>query len=201
MQKYAVELSEAPETFPVSLEEAKIHLRLGDLDEEDDLIEVLIAAATEQAEIFTGRRLITQEWTYYQDSFASDTCDGSILLPYPPISEVTTVKYYDSAGTLTTLVKDTDYSVDIVSMAARIRPAPQRVWPVTQLDKMNAVVIDFTSGYGEGANVPGSIKAAILLILAHFYEHRQEFIVGSIVTPIPKNSEWLLWPYRYIRNL
>lgn len=57
----------APAQEPVSLTEAKLHLRV-EHDEEDALIGALIIAAREQAEFLTGQRLITQTWTVSVDS-------------------------------------------------------------------------------------------------------------------------------------
>lgn len=198
MQKQALELVTAPTSQPISMEEAKIHLRLGDQDEEDLLIETFLAAATEQAEEFTRRRFVTQTWKVFMDEFQCDS-DDAILLPYPPTQSITHVKYYDVSGTLVTLVNNTDYVLDSKRKPARLLPASNVVWPTVQTDKPNAVEIQFVCGYGTPSVVPSSIKAACLLILANLFEHRQELIVGNIVNQIPKASEWLLWPYRDFR--
>lgn len=197
---YALALDTAPTTYPVSLEEVKLHLRLADQSEEDALLTILIDAATAQAELFTQRRFVSQTWKLYLDSWPGD---GVILLPYPPLQSVTYIKYYDTQGTLQTL-STSDYVVDSNNFPARIVPAPQLVWPSLQTDKVNGIEIKFISGYLNTTAVnalPGSIKAAILLIVAHFYEHRQEFITGTIIAKVPMASEWLLWPYRDIREL
>ena len=51
----------APVGEPLSLEQVKLHLRL-DTDEDDALIQALIAVAREQAEYLTGQRLMAQTW-------------------------------------------------------------------------------------------------------------------------------------------
>lgn len=187
----------APTIYPVTLEEAKIHLRLEDSDEEDLLIENLIIAATEQAEKFLDRKLITQTWQLFADNFWSE----ELTIPYPPLQSVTHIKYYDSGGTLTTM-PGADYVVDTKKQPGRIVAAPNLVWPSVEADRINAVEIQFVCGYGaDGSFVPGSIKAAILLMIAHFFEHRQEVIVGTISSEINKNAEWLMWPFRDLRDL
>lgn len=204
----ALKLTVAPENYPVTLEEAKAHLRLGDSTDEDPIVEALIAAATEQAEIFTARRFVEQTWKLYGDTFSQLTTCGSaaIQIPYPPLVEIDSVKYYDTQGTLRTLVEDTDYQVETFSEPARISPMPGTVWPSTEANKLNAVEISFICGYVDDdvdtenrLLIPYSIRAAILLILAHLFEHRQEFVVGSIIAKIPMTSEWLLYPYRDLR--
>ena len=197
-------LDTAPSAYPVTLEEAKIHLRLADLAEEDSIVSYLITAATEQAEAFTQRRFITQTWKLLFDSFPSkltptEDWPGAIRLPYPPLQSITHVKYYDTNSTQQTLTAGTNYVVDTGTQPGRIVPAPQLIWPSVQTEKLNAVEIKFVCGYGAAAAVPASIKAAILLILAHYYEYRQEVVTGTIVTKIPMASEWLLWPYRDLR--
>lgn len=54
-------LTVPPANEPLTLSEARLHLRV-DLDDDNALIEALIVAAREQAEFLTGQRLITQTW-------------------------------------------------------------------------------------------------------------------------------------------
>ncbi len=56
-----LQLVTPPAEEPVSLEEAKLHLRV-DFDEDDALILALISAARQAAETITGRQLITARW-------------------------------------------------------------------------------------------------------------------------------------------
>lgn len=50
-----------PATEPLTVTEAKLHLRV-EHNHEDTLIGALIVAAREQAEFLTGQRLMTQTW-------------------------------------------------------------------------------------------------------------------------------------------
>lgn len=186
----------APLKFPVTLEEVKIYLRLDEESDEDSLLQILIAAATEQAESFTQRRFITQTWILSFDEF----CEVEIILPYPPAATVNSIKYFDTAGNFTTLAESVDWVVDISANPARIRTAPLGAWPPVQVDKQNAVEIEFSCGYGdEPSDVPAGIRSAILLLISHLYENRAEVITGTIVSNIPKASEWLLYPFRDLR--
>lgn len=55
----------------------------------------------------------------------------------------------------------------------------------------------YTAGYGDdAADVPGPITSAVKLIIGSLYEHRESVVVGTIATPMPQSSEWLLFPYR-----
>lgn len=183
-------ISTQPSEEPISLDEAKTHLREDGTDQ-DSLIEGLIIAAREQAEKFTERALCTQSWTLKLDAFP---CESFIKLPFPPLISVESVKYYDTDGVLQTM-SSSDYVVDTTSLFGKIDLAYGASWP-TPRDIPNAVVVAFTCGYGGRNAVPASIKAAIKLNLSHLYENREAINIGNIVTPIPMAYESLLWPYR-----
>lgn len=68
-----VTLITPPASEPVTLLEAKLHLRV-DTDMEDGLISALIITAREQVEHVTGQRLVTQTWTLEADR----ACEGSL---------------------------------------------------------------------------------------------------------------------------
>jgi hypothetical protein len=81
---------------PVSLLEAKLHLRV-DFDDDDVLITTLIGAARQAAETMTGRQFVTARWQYVIDCFlgSSLACASlgeifslpahAILLPKSPL--------------------------------------------------------------------------------------------------------------------
>jgi len=81
---------------PVSLADAKLHLRLDDIGgshPHDALVTSLISSAREFAEHYTGRALAQQTLEVALDSFPNgDTID----LPRPPVASVTSIKYDDS---------------------------------------------------------------------------------------------------------
>lgn len=61
---------------------------------EDAFLEALLAAATSHVETITWRKLVSQTWRLYLDSWP----DGSILLPFGAVSAVTLVRWLDSDG-------------------------------------------------------------------------------------------------------
>ena len=79
----ALKLSAAPALEPLSLKEVKLHLRV-DSDEEDTLIQSLIAAARMDCEKFQNRAYITQTWELWMDSWPDK---DFIELPLPPLQE------------------------------------------------------------------------------------------------------------------
>src|SRR5689334_770737 len=83
----------------VSLSDAKDQCRIDDTDSDNYLTNVVIPAATRQAEVKCQRQFLT---AVYNLPIAGWWC-GVLRLPRPPLQAVGSVKYYDSAGTLQTL--------------------------------------------------------------------------------------------------
>lgn len=192
---FALELVTAPAVEPVTVEEAKTHLRVDSEDFENDYIETLITTARQEAENFLRRALITQTWRLSLDGWPART----LVLPIPPLQSVSTVKYLDTSGTLRTLTADTDYVVDAASTPARIYPAYAQTWPtVRAIEK--SVQVEFVAGYGDAASdVPQAIRHAILLIIRDYYDFRGSTIAGAGVAELPRAAESLLWQYRDYR--
>lgn len=190
----ALSLVTAPTVEPISLTEAKAHLRV-DVGDEDALIESLIKSAREYVETFTHRALLTQTWDSKLDAFPCDV----IELPFAPVTSVTSITYVDTNGTSQTWSSSL-YSTDLPSgpyaRRARIMPAYQQVFPQTRA-QMNAVVARFVAGYGAAATaVPESIRHAVKLLVGHLYARREPVQVGNIVTPMPLTVDALLWPFK-----
>lgn len=185
----------APAVEPVTLAEAKLHLRV-DSNDEDVHIAGLITAAREQAESNTRRALITQTWRLTLDAFP-----GIIELPRPRLQAVTSVQYVDTGGVMQTLDASA-YQVAGTSEPARILPAYGRNWPATR-HQLEAVSITYTAGYGNaGADVPASIRQWMLLYIGALYENREAFRaaervggVASLPTPF---LDGLLANYRML---
>lgn len=168
-----------PAVEPVLLADAKLHLRV-DHSAEDDLITSLITAAREAAEHITGRALITQTLELTIDSFPT----GEIRLPRPRLASVTSITYDDAAGAAQVL-DPAAYVVNAGSEPGRVLPAASAEWPETY-DAPNAVRIRYVAGYGaNGAAVPASIKAWMMLKIAALYKHREMFITGTITAELP----------------
>lgn len=181
-------LAAAPGSEPVSLTEAKAHLRVSTLDD-NTYINTLIVLARQEVERFTNRRLVRQTWDWRLDAFPL-----WFLVPTPPLLSVTSIDYIDTDGNTQTLDPSV-YDVDIYSSPARIKTAYGESWPATRTID-NAVIVKFIAGYSSAATVPASLKQALLMIIAHFYENREEIITGTIVAKIPKASEHLMFNYR-----
>lgn len=187
-------LKTAPAAEPVSLTEAKLHLRVDtDCTDDDNLITALIAAAREMAENYTGRAFISQTWELTLDNFPV----GCIELRPAPLATITSITYQDGDGVVTTL-STSIYEADTYSTPGRACNKWALSWP-TAREIQNSILVTYTTGYGAtSAAVPGPIKAAILLTIGHLYEHRESVVVGVTAQDMPHGAEYLLNPYRVI---
>ncbi len=208
-----------PTVEPVSLEAAKKHLRV-DFAEDDLLIQALISAAREWAEVYCKRAFFEQTIVLSLDNFplfmgGNGTIPPSqmhgwpyysaywdplaIRLPRPSTVSVQSIKYRDLNNTVQTLDPST-YYVDTTSEPARIVPMPSLTWPTTQLYLPGSVQITYTAGsYGDGYNTntcPFAVRAAILLLLGHLYEHR-ETVSELSLKEIPLGAKALLDTVRF----
>ncbi len=182
-------ITSVPGLEPITLAEAKEHLNYTE-SADDDYITSLIKAARKYAEHFQNRVFITQTWDLFCDAFP---VGGVVLLiPTTVLQTIDEIKYYDTDGVEQTW-SDTLYQYDITSKPARLLPEPDESYPDTQSGKMNAVQITFTAGYGPAASdVPEQTKQAMLLLIGHYYENREEVVVGVTPSAVPFAARALL---------
>ncbi len=157
----------APALEPLSLNEAKAHLRV-DTGDEDTLIDSLITTARLQLEAALNAAFITQQWQWTFDCWPMSTI---IELPLRPLQTIDAVRVVDGDGT-PTLIDPVTYAVDAAADIPRIA-SRSGYWP-TPGARLNGIEIDFTAGFGAApTDVPEDIRHAILLLIAHWFEHRE----------------------------
>jgi len=214
-----------PPALPVTEAEIWDHLRVpltGSPESPADQGHILTlidaaVAGIDGADGWLGRALVEQTWDLKLDYFPGHRTSeqgyhgayfagDAILVPLPPLRSVTSITYVDTNGDTQTL-SSALYTVDTASEPGRIVPVYQEVWPSTR-GQIDAVTVRFVCGYEPGAsaspptdadyqlNVPKPIKAAIKLLVAELYEHREDVNVGQSVNAMPFGSEALLAPYR-----
>ena len=164
-----------PTAYPVTIVQAKQHLRI-DHNDDDLALDMMISAAIERFEQSTGRVLMSQTWDYVGDAIPDD---GTIRLFKCPADTLTSITV-DINGTDTD-VAPTDVYFDNVSMPARI--VHKTTWPAI-VNRPGSVRVRFTAGSASAELVPKAIRVALLMMVAHMYEHRHEVIDTSLsITP------------------
>ena len=149
-------------TEPVTLDQLKAQLRLTH-SRQDDFLASLIISAREIVEGDTWLSLVPRTWTITRRRFPFG--DEAILLPKPPLRTVTSVTYFDNAGDSVEL---TGFRVDSLHMPGSIEPAYGQTWPWTQ-DGPAGVTVVYECGFATAADVPESLKQAMLMIAAQMF--------------------------------
>ena len=151
-----LQLISGPVVEPVSLLEAKAHLRV-DIPDDDALISALITAARHYAETLTRRAFIAQSWKLVLDSFPGPTLIGiprgkpftlpghAIILEKSQVRVVNAIQYLDMNG-VSQIMPPANYTVDYTSEPCRITPVFGQIWPIP-LPQIGAIEVDFAAGY------------------------------------------------------
>ncbi|MFG1417021.1 head-tail connector protein [Xanthobacter sp. V0B-10] len=184
----------APPEAPVSLAQAKAHLRV-DHDDDDLYIAALIDAAAAHLDGWSGilgRALVTQAW---RQDYCGFPAGGKLRLPLAPVLSVESIAYRDAAEAVQVLDADAYSGVLADGLGPYVRLA-HRSWPATER-REDAVSVTFTAGYGGPADVPAAIRHAMLLLVGHWYDAR-EAASGTVMTELPLGVSALLAPYRRI---
>ncbi len=186
-----IEVNTPPTIMAVDLPMAKSHLVIDETTTATDvLVQKLIESATSWVEGFTQRKLLAQTVTWYRDRF---TDEDRLRLPLGKVKAVNSVKYIATDGTLTTW--------DVADYTATLRD-PGYIWPnygnswPTIRAEPEAVRVEYQVGWDHRNDVPGDITHAMLLLIGHGFEHREESIAGTIIGNIPHGVKDLLRPWK-----
>ena len=183
-----------PAAEPVTLADAKLHLRVdADITADDTLIASLITAARQQAEHRTGRRIGLQTWARSYDAFPA----WSLLLPDPPVTEIVRIQYEDPDGVLQTM-PPADYRLRPLSEPAVVLPV--KAWPVA-IAEPGAVTVTYRCGLDATDARWESLRAWMLLAIGTWYANREA--AGPVQTYALPREFWagLLDPLVFYGNI
>ena len=185
----------------VNWEEADQHLRLDSDEEQREMVERMIKAATQHIDGpdgCLGRALGLQTLETYLPSFGM----MSIALPCQPIVDIVSIDYVDGGGEPVVMTDD-DYEIT----GRLLRPAWPKSWPSAQWRGRDAetVRIRYRAGYALDPdadpvepNVPEPIKQAILLMVGDMWHARATIATGTAMQAVPMSTtvQNLLSPFR-----
>ncbi len=178
-----------PVAEPVTIHEARAHLRIaGSMD--DLLLLQLIRAARQEVERQTGLALMEQSWRLVLDDWPPG---GIALLRRTPVREILSVAVYDANGEPASVA---GWQADLQSSPARIH-FPERPPPGPAL---NGIEIDFRCGHGGSGNeVPDLLRRLILMLVAHWYEFRGAVAPSGQPVAFPAGFDRLIDTFRPAR--
>lgn len=175
----------------LSVADARRQVRIDPDDtDQDEHLAQLCAAAHRMIEGELGYPLLRETRQTHLHGFPH----GPIWLGGGVALSVGALRYVDSDGDLQVLAS-ADYLVDAVSRPASITPAPFRAWPSTQR-RPGAVVIDWTAGWTDAADIPPDLLQAMRLLVGHWDQNREAVVVGTISNAIQMSVDALLDPWR-----
>lgn len=143
----------APTVEPVTLVEVKSQLGITDANSDVQLTR-RVTEARKWAEGHMRRSLMPQTLELRLEAFAAQ-----IGLPLPPVAAVSSIKYLDAAGVLTT-VAAADYLLDSAPLVPFVRPVYGAYWPSARCES-GAVRVQYIAGYPVTALAPARTLTAI----------------------------------------
>ena len=151
----------------VTLESAKLHLRV-DSSDEDALIAVYITAAEQMAVALLDRGV-----------YADGTALGVAKAAAPGELDTAIAAYESAMAAAEALADETAKAASIQTAGNGLLRAK-----VAHRQAMDGMVVN------------EAIKAAVLLIVGSLYAQREDAVVGVSVEQLPNGAEWLLAPYK-----
>jgi uncharacterized phiE125 gp8 family phage protein len=187
-------LTAAPAVQPVTLVEAKAWMWI-EHSNDDTLIGSMVSAAIAHLDGYTGilgRCIVNQTWRQDYTEWS-----GDLRLPFPDVSSVT-VKYFDSENNEQT-VSSANYELIEDDGGALVRFVTNWTGPNLYDDRSDRVRVTLVAGFGAAeVNVPEPIKAAIKMLVAHWYANR-EAASGQAMAEVPLSVSAVIAPHRRMR--
>ncbi len=166
---------------PITLAEVKGQCRIDDADS-DDMLRIYIAAAREYVENWSGTALAQSAYIFYFNEWQAE------YKIYWPINSITSIEYKNAdnvgtyGGTLTDYYHNAEQGLITLGDSAMSDLYAQS----------NAVKITASVGRDNIGKISAEKKLAMLLMVGHWYENREDSIAGTITTQIPRGANDLL---------
>ena len=192
MKYNSVTRATGPAVEPLTVAEAKLHLRV-DISDDDAYIGTLITAAREWVENYLDRTLITTQLILRAAEFPTEELE----LARPPMiasgTATAVVITYTLADTTTATLSTALYRVDRTTTPGNVAPVINGTWPSDVIEDANAVAVTYWAGYGPtSASVPATIRHAMLMLIGHWYDRRSAVLTATISKPLEFAVESLL---------
>lgn len=133
----------------------------------------------------TQRQLIQATYKQTLNSWPFPNSDGYYAAPVDvvPLYSVSSVKYYDTNGTLQTVSSSDYFAITTAPRPCVAFNASSFTFPSLQLYRPEAIEITFVAGYANAAAVPYMAKVAIKMLATYWYEQRPAVVTASAAAP------------------
>lgn len=197
-----VQVVTPPSGLVVSLVDAKQSCRV-EYSDEDVLITTYIQAAQDLAAqaLGDGRELRSavydvplsrwwdwdpvglpshQGWPHWNYNIPQGIYGVPLLVPRPPLQSVASITWYDSNGNAQTL-DPSKYLVEVPQRQfGRVWLNPSWARPYLDPNRPHPIIVRINAGYASADSVPAGIKAAILMLVTHWYDRRAAVSVANL---------------------
>ncbi len=186
----------APAAAPVTVPEARAHVRYDD-DDQDQYLAQLIQAAVDYldgASGVLGRCIVAQTWV---QPYGGWPLHRIFDLPFPDCSNLI-VRWRDPDNVTRTVDGAMIDAPLNIGCGAAALIAPDFAYP-TLRRALAPVEVEFVAGFGAPADVPASIKQAILIMVADRFRFRESAAQGaSSAPPVSGDFNDLIAPLRRV---
>ena len=161
---------------PVSVTEAKEHLRIS-FSEDDNYLGSLISKVREFVELYLNTSLVNRQLEIIMD----DIPDDGFQLPFPPVVSIDAMQYgFD----------EDDERIDI---GYKYSHSSNKIYFNNGITKLDTPIDAFRCVFTVGSNeTPKRIKQAILMLIGHWYENREEVLTNVNFIRLPYGAKMLL---------
>ena len=148
-----------------------------------------LKAARQYVELASGQKLITQIWRQYETCFPTDR---RLQLKVAPVQNIAAVTVFDRHGNPHVL------AAEATELIRGSDPPQIRIdHNVDAGLAANGLEVDLTVGMGDfGVDVDDTLKRAILMLVAHWYEFRGAIPPDQQPVSLPAGFDALITPYR-----
>ena len=173
-------------TQPLTLSQVKSWLNIeAACTEFDTMLTELIPVARQKVEDVTNFKLGGATLEFVFPRF-----DSELWLEIATIETVESVKYYDGVNDIQTLAPEL-YETQLIEFPYMILPAFNVTYPLTYT-RHDAVIVQVVTGN----DYPKPLLTAMKMILGHWFENRQDVIIGHGATEVPQASQDLMNIYK-----
>lgn len=143
----------------LSHEELKRHLGVYGGDQDQDFVD-RIKEAREECERCTQRTLRS---SVTRQLIASCWDEAFVRLPWPPVIAVSSVSYYADGASSLTVLPTTSYRLVPSGTSVALLEWVENADRPSLDARSDAVIVEYTTGYGDVDSIPHTAKAAVKL--------------------------------------